>query len=504
MRYERELIVIALLIGCITSVSPLAVAGPADVHTITATANVNGSISPAGTVSVVAGGSKTLTMIPDPGYQVLSVIVDGSNQGAVTTYTFTNVTANHTIAAYFKPVTYSITASADANGAISFPGVNTVKPKSSMTFTFTADQGYHVAYVIVDGASAGAVNSYTFSNVMASHTIKATFAENAWFIIDASAGENGRISSSGRGSVLGGTNQKYDITPASGYRTADVVVDGISKGVLTSYTFYNIQAPHTIAATFITDVYTITAVVENYDYSTPVKGVIIPMGTITVAGGASQIFTITPDPDYAVYSVQVDGTQQGVIASYAFPNIHANHTIAAYVRPITYTVTVRAGAGGSIDPPGVTTVNTGGSQTFTITPKEGYHIVDVTVRPKGGTMSSAGAVSSYLISNIKNSMTIEAVFAPNPSYTIKAMAGANGSISPSGSVSVLGGADQKFIIIPDPGYRLSELIIDGTKQQYPRNSYTFRSVQGNHSISASFVLDVTINVTAASRGNVID
>ena len=82
MRYERELIVIALLIGCITSVSPLAVAGPADVHTITATANVNGSISPAGTVSVVAGGNKTLTIIPEPGYQVLSVIVDVSHQDA--------------------------------------------------------------------------------------------------------------------------------------------------------------------------------------------------------------------------------------------------------------------------------------------------------------------------------------------------------------------------------------------------------------------------------------
>ena len=486
-----------------TSLAPLAVAEPAEVHTITATANVNGSISPAGTVSVVAGGSKTLTMIPDPGYQVLSVIVDGANQGAVTTYTFTNVTANHIIAAYFKPVSYTITASADANGAISFPGVNTVKPKGSMTFTFTEDSGYHVADVLVDGVSKGAVKSYSFVNVMANHTIKATFTENAWYTIDARAGENGSISSSGRGSVPGGTNQKYNITPASGYRIADVVVDGISKGALTSYTFYNIQAPHTIAVTFTKDVYTITAAVANYDHSTQVKGVIAPSGMITVAGGASQVFTITPDPDYEVYSVQVDGIQQGVIASYAFSNIRANHTVDAYVRPITYTVTARAGGGGSIDPPGVTTVNTGGSQTFTMTPQEGYHIANVTVGPKGGTMSSAGTVSSYLISNIKNSMTIEAVFAPNPSYTITVKAGANGSISPSGNISVLGGADQKFIIIPDPGYRLSELIIDGAKQQYPRTSYTFRSIQGNHSISASFVPDVTINATEAPGGNVI-
>jgi len=356
--------------------------------------------------------------------------------------------------------------------------------------------------VLVDGVSVGAATSYTFSKVVANHVIKATFAENAWFIIEARAGENGRISASGRGSVLGGTNMKYTVTPASGYRIADVVVDDESKGALTSYTFYNIRAPHTISATFTLDVYTIRATAENYDYSAPVKGSIRPSGTVTVAGGVNQTFTIAPDPGYKVYSVLVDGTQRGGISAYAFPNVQANHTIAAYVRPITYTITARAGAGGSINPPGVTALNTGGSQAFTITPNGGYHIVDVTVGPSGETMSSVGAISSYLLSNIKNSMTITASFAPNPPYTITVKAGSNGSISPSGSVSVLGGADQKFIIIPDSGYRLNEVLIDGTKQLYPRNTYTFYSVQGNHSISVSFVPDVTINVTEGPVGNV--
>jgi hypothetical protein len=501
MPYKRELLVIVLLVACGTCHSSFVVAEPSQVHTIKATANVDGGIFPAGTISVAAGGSQAFNITPDPGYRILSVIVDGTNRGAVSTYTFTNIQTNHTIDAYFKPVTYAIKSSADSNGTISFQGVNTVNPKSSMTFTVTADPGYHVADVLVDGDSVGPRSSYTFVNIMANHTIRATFTENPWFIIDASAGPNGSISLSGRGSLLGGTNQKYNITPASGYRIADVIVDGESKGELTSYTFYDIRAPHAITATFTVDVYDIIASVTNYDSSIPARGSITPSGMITVAGGSSQIFTIAPDPDYEVYSVLVDGNQQGRIAAYAFTNIHAGHTIAAYVRPITYTVTTRAGTGGSIDPSGVTTLNTGGSQTFTITPTGGYHIANVTVGPTGGTMVSVGSISSYLVSKIKNNMTIAAVFAPNPSYAITAGAGANGSISPSGSVFVLGGADQKFIIMPNPGYRLNELIIDGTKQQYPRNSYTFYGVQGNHSISASFVLDATLNVKSPSGIN---
>jgi len=47
------------------------------------------------------GGSKTYTITADPGYHIEDVLVDGASVGAVTSYTFTNVTANHTIAASF-------------------------------------------------------------------------------------------------------------------------------------------------------------------------------------------------------------------------------------------------------------------------------------------------------------------------------------------------------------------------------------------------------------------
>lgn len=405
MRCKRELIVIALFIVSITSLSPLAVAEPVNIYTITATANVNGGISPAGTVSVVAGGSQTITITPDPGYQISNVIVDGSNKGTVTTYTFPNITTNHNIAAYFKSVTYTITALVEADGAISSPGSNTVKPGSSMTFSITPNKGFHVADVLVDGVSAGAMTSYTFSNVTASHTITATFAENKWYIINASAGANGSISPSGRGSVLGGTDWKFTITPAAGYRVADVAIDGVSKGALSSYTFYNVQAVHTISASFTLDVYTITASMTNWDYSVPVNGSITLSGIITVNRGDSRTYTIVPNAGYVVYSVLVDGAQKGGINSYAFSDVTANHTIAAYVKPITYTITAKAGSGGIISPAGATTIIKGGSQTYTITPKAGNHIADLLIDAV-----SQGPTATWSFSNVTANHTIKAYF----------------------------------------------------------------------------------------------
>mgnify|MGYP001571005032 CR=1 FL=1 len=69
---------------------------------ITATAGANGTIAPTGAVSVVAGNNQTFTITPSGGYAVTSVLVDGVSVGAVATYTFNNVSTNHTITASFS------------------------------------------------------------------------------------------------------------------------------------------------------------------------------------------------------------------------------------------------------------------------------------------------------------------------------------------------------------------------------------------------------------------
>lgn len=70
-------------------------------HTIRASAGANGTISPAGWTSVGEGGEQTFTITPDAGYAVAKVLVDGRSVGAVSSYTFRNVTQDHTIEAVF-------------------------------------------------------------------------------------------------------------------------------------------------------------------------------------------------------------------------------------------------------------------------------------------------------------------------------------------------------------------------------------------------------------------
>ncbi|OGO14672.1 MAG: hypothetical protein A2Z02_02930 [Chloroflexi bacterium RBG_16_48_7] len=72
-------------------------------HTITASAGAGGTISPSGAVSVNHGADQSFTINPNSGYSITGVWVDGSPVGAVTSYTFTNVQADHTISASFAP-----------------------------------------------------------------------------------------------------------------------------------------------------------------------------------------------------------------------------------------------------------------------------------------------------------------------------------------------------------------------------------------------------------------
>lgn len=77
--------------------------GGSSSYTITATAGAGGAIDPAGRTSVPAGGTRTFTVLPEAGYAVSDVLVDGESVGAVASYTFERVDRAHTIEARFAP-----------------------------------------------------------------------------------------------------------------------------------------------------------------------------------------------------------------------------------------------------------------------------------------------------------------------------------------------------------------------------------------------------------------
>ena len=290
-------------------------------YTITASAGTGGTITPSGAVLVNQGANQTFTIAANTGYQISQVAVDSVNQGAITSYTFNNVQANHTISATFTPITYTITASAGSNGTITPSGAVVVNYGANQSFTIAANTGYQISQVTVDSVGQGPITSYTFNNVTANHTISATFSVLT-HTITASAGSNGTITPSGAVVVNHGANQSFTIAANSGYSITDVVVDSVSQGPITSYTFTNVITNHTISATFGGSTYTITA-------SAGTGGTITPSGAVVVNSGANQGFTIAANSGYLISQVSVDGVNRGAISGYTFTNVTANHTIAA-------------------------------------------------------------------------------------------------------------------------------------------------------------------------------
>jgi hypothetical protein len=458
-------------------------------YTITASAGAGGSIDPTGVVGVNCGTDQGFTITPDPCYAILDVVVDGVPQGPMAAYTFLDVQADHTIAATFVLMTYTITASAGPGGSIDPTGAVGVNCGADQGFTITADPCYDILDVAIDGVPQGPMAAHTFLNVQADHTIAATFALKT-YTITASAGPGGSIDPTGAVGVNCGADQGFTITPDPCYDILDVALDGVPQGPLAAHTFLNVQANHTIAATFVLRTYTITA-------SAGAGGSIDPTGAVGVNCGVDQGFTITPDPCYAILDVVVDGVPQGPMAAYTFFNVQADHTIAATFALKTYTITASAGPGGSIDPTGAVSVNCGADQGFTITADPCYAILDVAIDGV-----PQGPLAAHTFLNVQANHMIAATFVLR-SYTITASAGPGGSIDPTGAVGVNCGTDQGFTITPDPCYAILDVAIDGVPQG-PLATHTFLNVQADHTIAATFVLKTYTITASAGPGGSID
>jgi len=100
-----------------------------------------------------------------------------------------------------------------------------------------------------------------------------------------------------------------------------------------------------------------------------------------------------------------------------------------------------------------------------------------------GCDSVAGNACSVTVTAGKS---VAAYFAVSATPTITAAAGTNGSISPAGT-TVLAGSSQTYTITPNAGYHVDTLSVNGVLQT-PATSYTFSNIQGNHSITATFVI----------------
>ncbi|MDP3882701.1 MAG: VWA domain-containing protein [Candidatus Staskawiczbacteria bacterium] len=316
-------------------------------YEITASAGENGSISPLGLVQVVSGASQAFSINPSYGYEISDVLVDSISVGALSSYTFDNVTSNHEILASFSELVFS-PPTAD-------PPAGTYSSTQNVTLSASGADSIHYA---TDGADPTCSTANIFSDpiaVASDLTLKtiACYGENSSSIatfdyviegegpisytITVTAGPGGSIAPSGNISVEEGSDQMFDIAVSPDFGILDILVDGSSVGAVGTYTFYDVSADHTISATFYQlptgggggggggsdfPTFMITS-------STGLNGAIDPLGAVSVNYGYSKQYIMTPDSGYEVEDVLIDGVSVGALTSYTFGNVISDHTISA-------------------------------------------------------------------------------------------------------------------------------------------------------------------------------
>jgi len=234
------------------------------VDKVTITAAVNdetlGSIEPSGKIELACGGGQTFTISPKDSTcdSVKDVLVDSISRGDIKTYSFADVVSDRTINVNFEKKTYNVKVIAEAGGKIDptgdADGNVLVGCKSSPVFTIIPDECHTIKSVKVDGVLFGAISEYPFYSVTKDHTLEAGFNTKSLTIITSAEG-NGNILSEGE-IVSGplatdcGVDKTFYMKPNPGYHVADVIVEGQSKGMITSYTFKKITKNYTMVAKF--------------------------------------------------------------------------------------------------------------------------------------------------------------------------------------------------------------------------------------------------------------
>jgi hypothetical protein len=132
--------------------------------------------------AIPAGGTSTFSVQPvaalSPGVHTATLSIQ-TNEGSTTAI-------NSSFTVKEKPssgrggssnVYYTVTATAGKGGAISPQGKTTISSGGQQSYTITADRGYEIKEVLIDGKGIGALSSYTFSGITGNHTIEAIFKE---------------------------------------------------------------------------------------------------------------------------------------------------------------------------------------------------------------------------------------------------------------------------------------------------------------------------------------
>ena len=231
----------------------------------------------------------------------------------------------------------------------------------------------------------------------------------------------------------------------------------------------------------------------------PTTGGSVSGGGTNIAHGTSVTVNANPNACYNFVNWTENGTQVSTNASYNF-TATTNRTLVANFTLKTYNIAATANPtiGGSVSGGG--TVNCGSTVTLTATPNIGYDFVNWT---ENGTQVSTNATYTFTASTNR---TLVANFTLK-TYNIIATAGANGTINPSGTITVTHGSNKQFTFAANTNYEVDKLFVDDVNiaDSIAGGRYTFNNVMEGHTIEVTFkpIPIITLNLMMLNLGNVI-
>lgn len=381
---------------------------------------------------------------------------------------------------------YDITATAGEGGTITAEGLAdgkvSVTEGESATFTIAANDGYEVSDVKVDGTSVGKRTSYTFENVDAAHTIKATFA----FTNYTAANPFEFPTTKGTTKTL---EAEYATTITEACGATEWRCEVNSEAWASNGKYINSLNKTSTGADSVA-----------YAYNAPVAGTY--KVTVTYRSGS--------DTNKLAWSEQDGKITAGQVAT---PNSKVNNALQAKTVEFNMVVTT-AGAGTLVftapdgDSPqtdkfDIELVKLADEADLTelqtaITNAEA--ILNAADKDK---YSAAALVELQELVNAGKQLTTESSQADvdakkaeitakiadiQTQFTITATAGNGGKIAPTGATNVYKGTSKAFTITPNDGYHVDSLTVDGTAVDVV-TEYTFSDVTANHTIAVTFAKD---------------
>lgn len=205
-----------------------------------------------GDSTVPYGSDLTITAKANPGYRFDGWYENNNKVSDNASYKM-SVQGDHTYTAMFNPNTYSVISGVSPAGAGTITGIGDYNQGDTATLRAKPADGYVFTGWFLNGAEFSQNDQITISGVNKDYSFVAYFTKKGittYNVTSSTADSNGTISPDGNYLIPQGSSATYAITPKSGYVIADVKVDNVSIGAVSSYTFTNVTSAHNIVVSF--------------------------------------------------------------------------------------------------------------------------------------------------------------------------------------------------------------------------------------------------------------